>query len=115
MAAGPGLPVAPAQRKVVNRPVTNEIKRTKTGIPYREITPEGKEASAWLIINETGPKNIAAATDQEIQDAVNKGFAVDTVLAIKRLWAEGLSQAEIAHKARLSISTVKKITPIFKN
>lgn len=93
--------------------VDSRIKYTASGIPYREETPEGQEVSAWSILHADTSKGPAALTDDEHAAARQKGFASDTVILVKRLWAEGMTQAEIAKRGGVSMSTVKQLTAVF--
>lgn len=89
------------------------VKYTTQGIPYKEIPPEGCESTAWQIITDAIPKGSAVLQTSEQVAAREQGFAVDTIVKVKRLWAEGLKQAQIAKRAGVSISTVKKLTATF--
>lgn len=92
----------------------NGIKFTERGIPYREIAPEDGADRAWQILGQPEQRSTADATQDQIKAAAEKGFAVDTILKVYRLWKEGRSQAEIAKIAGVSLPTVKGITPHFK-
>lgn len=106
------LPVQPV--KPPKPAQNNGIKFTERGIPYREITPDDGADRAWQILGQPEQRSTVDATQEQIKSAIKKGFAVDTVLKIYRLWKEGRSQPEIAKMAGVSLPTVKGITPHFK-
>lgn len=81
-----------------------------------EAQTEGCEISAWdMITTETAGSagRSASGSTDEIIAGVQKGFAPETVALVRQYWAAGKKQAEIARAAKVSIDTVKKITPIF--
>lgn len=90
------------------------IKFTERGIPYREIVPEDGADRAWQILGQPEQRGTVDATQEQIEAATKKGFAVDTILKVYRLWKEGRNQAEIAKIAGVSLPTVKGITPHFR-
>lgn len=112
-APSPGPMTQPKKAAPKPPKVDSRIKYTASGIPYREETPEGQEVSAWSILHADTSKGPAVLSDDEHAAARQKGFASDTVVQVKRLWAEGISQREIAKRAGVGIDTVKKLTPIF--
>lgn len=104
----------PLPPKPVKRPtIEDRVKFTSQGIPYKEIQPEGCEATAWKILGQ-GEQKPGSIEEAQIAAAKAKGFAVDTVLKVYRAWQEGNSQSQIAKIAGVSLHTVKAITPCFK-
>lgn len=115
--AGPGLP-PPVEKKKAKATVPDSgIRFTEDNIPYKEIATHGEEVSAWHILNAQtagAAKRSSLCTSEHIEMGVNLGFAPETIALVYMHWKEGRKQVEIARATRLSIDTVKKITPIFK-
>ena len=59
-----------------------------------------------------GRSPILSATERAAVAA--KGFRAETAAAIKKAWADGMSQSNIATVTGFSTDTVKRLTPLFE-